>query len=102
MRVCPVDNLSKQHVIPSTVADTAIAHGLVTSIAAVVSDTATCSGASAINIDLVNDAIFTFGAAGYDTGHRQLGWYQPHRSRTGRLHRGKGRRYRHRCRRWLR
>lgn len=91
MRVCRGDNLSEERTKPPAVADIAIAHGLVTRIAAVVADSATCSGAFTIHTDLANDVIFTFGSIECDTV--TVSFACTDRSRTARPHGGKGRRY---------
>ena len=92
MRIHPVDNLSGERAKLSTLAGTVIAHGLIAGIAAVVTDTATHFEASAIDIDVANDAIFTFGATGYDTVTVIF-------ARTNAITHGPV--DYHRCRRWL-
>ena len=67
MKIRPGDNFSGERTKHSTVADTAIAHRPVTHITAIVADTATTSGASAVDIELASNTIFIFGVAVYDT-----------------------------------
>ena len=66
MRI-PGDQLSGERTKLSTVGDTAIADRPVTHITAVIADTATASGASAIDLELTRNTIFIFGVAVYDT-----------------------------------